>query len=135
MSPRKSAGAYPAGWPAIARQTKDEAGWRCVRCDHPHDRATGHGLTVHHLDLNKSNCRWWNVVALCQKCHLQIQHKVILERPWVMTDHSAWFRPYVAGYYAWRYLGLDLSREDVLARLDELLSLERRFVLGEAVLG
>jgi hypothetical protein len=42
--------------------------------------------------------------------------------PW---EHTAWFRPYVAGYYAWTYLGEDLSREQVEARLDDLLALER----------
>lgn len=80
-------------------------------------------LTVHHLDGNKANCRWWNLAALCQRCHLQIQGKVKMERvyPW---PHSDWFRPYVAGYYAWTYLGLELSREETEARLDELLALE-----------
>lgn len=81
-------------------------------------------LTVHHLDGVKANCRWWNLAALDQRCHLQIQGKVQMERvyPW---EHSAWFRPYVAGYYAWTYLGEDLDRASTLARLDELLGLER----------
>ena len=48
-----------------------------------------------------------------------------LSRPWVMTEHSPWFRPYVAGWYARRYLGLSLSRAEVEARLPELLRLER----------
>jgi hypothetical protein len=80
-------------------------------------------LTVHHLDGVKGNCRWWNLAALCQRCHLQIQGKVRMERvyPWA---HSEWFRPYVAGYYAWTYLGEDLDRAETLARLDELLALE-----------
>ena len=33
---------------------------------------------------------------------------------------SEWFRPYVAGFYAW-LLGEDLSRPEVEARLEELL--------------
>ena len=80
-------------------------------------------LTVHHLTGVKSDLRWWNLAALCQRCHLQVQGKVRMERvyPW---EHSAWFRPYVAGYYAWTYLGEDLSRRETLARLDELLALE-----------
>ena len=40
-------------------------------------------------------------------------------------EHSEWFKPYVAGFYAWKYLGVDLSRDEVLSRLDELLDLER----------
>ena len=81
-------------------------------------------LTVHHLDGNKANCRWWNLVALCQRCHLQIQGKVQMARVWPW-EHSPWFRPYVAGYYAHVYLGEDLSREEAEARMDELLALER----------
>jgi hypothetical protein len=81
-------------------------------------------LTVHHLDGNKANCRWWNLAALCQRCHLQIQGRVQMARVWPW-EHSEWFRPYVAGYYAHVYLGEDLDRVDVEGRLDELLGLER----------
>lgn len=81
-------------------------------------------LTVHHLDGVKANCRWWNLAALCQRCHLQIQGKVRMERTWPW-EHSEWFKPYVAGFYAFTYLGEDLSREATRARLDELLALER----------
>jgi hypothetical protein len=35
--------------------------------------------------------------------------------------HSGWFRPYVAGYYAFTILGEDLTRAEVDARLFELL--------------
>jgi hypothetical protein len=133
MSPRKSTGAYPANWKEIAIEVKDAADWTCVRCGVPHSgRMDGNGLTVHHLDLNPANCEWWNIPALCQRCHLQIQHKVVMERPWVMAEHSTWFKPYVAGYYAHKYLGQSLSREEVTARLDELLALESRAVLGGA---
>ena len=115
---------YPSDWPDIARRTKDEAGWVCVRCGHEHDIANGYVLTVHHVDLDKTNCRWWNLAALCQRCHLSVQARVKLNRPW-MFEHSEWFKPYVAGWYAYSYLGEDLMREDVEARLDELLALER----------
>ena len=121
--PRKSKpdSAYPADWPDIARRVKDEAGWRCVRCQHPHEPAAGYCLTVHHLDGDKANCRWHNLAALCQRCHLSIQAKVIMERPW-MWEHSEWFKPYVAGYYAARH-GLSDDRESVLARVDELIAM------------
>jgi hypothetical protein len=83
-------------------------------------------LTVHHLRLGhdaKRDLRWWNLAALCQRCHLQIQGKVQLERVWP-HEHSEWFKPYAAGWYAASYLGEDLTREQVEARLDELLALE-----------
>jgi len=83
-------------------------------------------LTVHHLDEDKMNCRWWNLAALCQRCHLRMQRAVVMDRPYHF-EHSAWFRPFAAGFYAWKYLGEDLSREETIARLDELLALEHRF--------
>lgn len=81
-------GDYPEAWPEIAARVKAEAGNRCIRCRHPaetathrvpcdelclrHDWRKQRMLTVHHLDGDKSNCRWWNLLALCQVCHLQI---------------------------------------------------------------
>lgn len=81
-------------------------------------------LTVHHLNGDKLDCRWWNLASLCQRCHLTIQGRVVMERvyPW---EHSEWFKPYAAGYYASVYLGEELTRDQVVARLDELLGLER----------
>jgi 5-methylcytosine-specific restriction endonuclease McrA len=118
---RKSTSEYPADWPEIARRMKEEAGWKCVRCGHPHDPESGHTLTVHHLDLSPANCEWWNIPALCQVCHLRIQAKVIMPRPW-LYEHTPWFRPYAAGYYA-HINGLPEDREYVMAHLDELLAL------------
>lgn len=80
---RTGTGDYPADWLVIAKRVKDAAGWCCIRCAHPHDPVVGYTLTVHHLDLNKSNCEWWNLAALCQRCHLHIQAKVIMERPYM----------------------------------------------------
>ncbi|MCP3903133.1 MAG: HNH endonuclease [Planctomycetes bacterium] len=116
---------YPQDWPEIAESVKDAAQWRCIRCEHPHDPATGYCLTVHHLDGNKSNCRWWNLTALCQRCHLSVQARVVIRQQYPL-EHKEWFKPYAAGWYAFRYLGEDLSRPAVLERLDELLALERR---------
>lgn len=126
-----SGSAYPADWPQIAQQVKRDAGGKCVRCNERHDPERGFTLTVHHLDMNPSNSAWWNLLPLCQRCHLSIQSRVVIERPWVMTDHSEWFKPYVAGWYAWRYLGESLTREQVMDRLTELLDLERVAVFGE----
>lgn len=81
-------------------------------------------LTVHHLNGIKHDCRWWNLVSLCQRDHLYIQSKVRMERPW-HDEHSEWFKIYAAGYYAWAYLSEELTREETAARLDELLALEQ----------
>lgn len=140
----------------IKHEVRALAGHRCVRCGHPYATGAGEWspcdercthadgvlgedwrwngttqearwriLTVHHLDGDKTNCRWWNLAALCQRDHLQIQGKVKMERVWPW-EHSDWFKPYVAGFYAWSYLGEDLDRASVEARLDELLALERQ---------
>lgn len=80
-------------------------------------------LTVHHLDGDKKNCRWWNLAVLCQRCHLRIQTSVRLTQTYPF-EHSDWFKPYAAGYYAFTYLGEELTRDETMARLDELLALE-----------
>ena len=128
---RKSTGQYPPEWPEFARQLKDEAGWKCIRCGHPHDLPSGHVLTVHHATLAKDEPfeHWWAFLVLCQRCHLRIQGKVDLDRPWVW-QHTPWFRPYAAGFYAFKYLGLTLTREETMNRIDELLLLEAQVVIG-----
>lgn len=120
---RKSIGVYPENWDEIALAVKEEAGWKCVRCGEPHDPQAGYTLTVHHLDIDPSNCEWWNIPALCQRCHLHIQSKVIMEQPY-MFEHSEWFRPYVAGYYAAQN-GHPHNREWVMDNIDMLLDYGR----------
>ncbi len=83
-------------------------------------------LTVHHLDEDKANCRWWNLLAACQRCHLSLQRRVVMGRPY-HYEHKDYFKPYAAGFYAWKYLQEELSREETMARLAELLILEHRF--------
>jgi 5-methylcytosine-specific restriction endonuclease McrA len=119
--PRKSRGDYPKDWAEIAARVKAEACWICVRCRHAHCPESGYTLTVHHLDLNAGNNRWWNLAALCQRCHLRIQAKVVMHRPW-MFEHADWFKPFVAGYYAYHW-GIDDSYEFVLCQIEQLLAL------------
>jgi hypothetical protein len=119
----KGTGSYTDNWNEIALAIKAAAGWCCVRCGHPNDRASGHILTVHHLDGDKSNNLWYNTPALCQRCHLRIQGKVIMSRGWLLP-HSEWFKPYVAGYYA-HELGLCEDRAFVETWADALIELGR----------
>lgn len=119
--PRRSKADYPPDWPQIAAEVKADAGNACIRCEHPHDPPAGYTLTVHHLDLNPANNRWWNLAALCQRCHLRIQAKVVMNRPWLF-EHSDWFKPYVAGYYAF-HAGLPDDKAHVLEHVDELIAM------------
>jgi hypothetical protein len=116
---------YPSDWGQIAAVVKEAAGWRCVRCQAENSREGARVLTVHHLDGAKANCRWWNLAALCQRCHLHIQGTVKMHQGF-MFEHSEWFKPYAAGYYAHSLLGLELSYGEVMRRLEELLCLQRR---------
>lgn len=93
-------------------------------------------LTVHHLTGHwgatgdaKRDCRWWNLVALCQRCHLQIQGKVQMDRPYLLT-HSEWFRPYAAGWYAWKYESRYITRAEAEERMAELLAYEGGLTFG-----
>lgn len=109
---RVEGGAYVrAGWLPCDR--------RCV--EHSRYDHRLRTLTVHHMDNDKANLRWWNLAPLCQVCHLQIQAKVAMPATY-LHPHSEWFLPYVAGYYAFTVLGEDLTRAEVEARLPELLS-------------
>lgn len=113
----ENVGAYPKRWPQIAQRVRRMNGWRCERCHHPSkphtaewnqpcdDQCTHPGigdgkmrvLTVHHLDGNKSNCRLWNLAALCQVCHLQVQGRVAWYQGWPLP-HTPWMQKHVDRY-------------------------------------
>ncbi len=135
------AGEYAEDRDEIHDAVRAAAGGRCIRCKHPDDIVAMRAdplnnreynrdararcdelcthprdgkmriLTVHHLTGKKDDNRWWNLLALCQSCHLTIQGRVIPERPWLF-EHSPWFVPYVCGFYAWYYGGADITREE-----------------------
>ena len=120
---RHFTGTYAPNGKQSRRAVREAAGNCCIRCQHPNDFASGHVLTTHHFDGNKANDAWWNLMALCQRCHLKVQNKVDPNVPYFL-EHSPWAKPYVAGFYAWKYEGLMLSREEVDARIDSLLAHE-----------
>lgn len=91
-------GAYPANWKDIATEVKSDADGKCIRCGHVHDVPSGHVLTVHHFDGNKSNGERWNLMALCQRCHLSVQTRVDPQNP-LMFYPTPWAMPYIAGFY------------------------------------
>jgi hypothetical protein len=81
-------------------------------------------LTVHHLNGRKHDLRWWNLIPCCQRCHLWLQRRVVMERVYPF-EHDDYFKPYAAGWYAYAYLGANLTRQEAEERQDELLALER----------
>ena len=95
----KFTGEYPPEWTKEFRsKIRADAGNKCERCGHPSDPKNGYALTVHHLDNNKSNIALWNLAALCQRCHLSVQGKVVLSQAY-MLEHSEWIKPHLEGYY------------------------------------
>lgn len=91
---------YPPDWHEIAHKVKERQQWRCERCKHPNEFATGYVLTVHHLDGKKANCADWNLAALCQRCHLTIQGRIKMEQNFFeeLLPVSEWFKPHLEGY-------------------------------------
>ena len=81
---------YPPEWGVIATTIKRMARWRCENCDHVHDVANGYMLTVHHLNMQKNDCRWQNIVALCQRCHLRIQATYNPTQPRLIGSPPKW---------------------------------------------
>ena len=115
---------YNADGKEKRRQAREVAGNQCIRCGHLNDPANHYVLTTHHFNGDKSNDSWWNLLALCQRCHLSVQNRVTPDVPFFL-EHSQWLKPYVAGFYAWKYEGRQISRREALERLSELLAYER----------
>jgi hypothetical protein len=78
---------YPPGWTdkSIQQEVHDIAGWHCEHCGMTFPVGDTRAmsarnqdgkpaiLTVHHLNGVKNDCRWENLLACCQACHLHIQ--------------------------------------------------------------
>lgn len=114
---------YNADGKEKRREARERVGYKCIRCGSP--SVPGKILTTHHFDGNKANDAWWNLLPLCQVCHLEIQGRVDPETPWFL-EHSEWLKPYVAGFYAHKYERRDITYEEAIYRLNELLAYERR---------
>lgn len=118
---RNFRGKYADNGKEVRRAAREAAGNKCIRCASP--SVKGRILTTHHFDGDKANDEWWNLMALCQVCHLQVQAKVDPEIPYFF-EHSAWAKPYIAGFYAKKYEGRNITRDEAMGRLDELLAYE-----------
>lgn len=111
-------GDYPPDWEAIARKVKEGAGWKCERCRVPHGNVPN-VLTVHHLDFNKWNCERWNLAALCQRCHLRIQARVVWYQETLDGVHSEWLARHIIAYNEWaKKNGRQVLRLNKIVRKD-----------------
>ena len=120
---RRFTNEYNADGKAKRLAARASVGFKCIRCGSP--SVPGKILTTHHFDGDKSNDEWWNLLPLCQVCHLHIQGKVDPETPFFF-EHSDWLKPYVAGFYANKYENRIITRDEAERRLSELLRYEQR---------
>ncbi len=93
--------------PVVFRRGDTGLGRSMTTFETPCDRRCSHigdgkqrTLTVHHLDGDKANYRLWNLAALCQVCHLQIQAKVCWDQTY-LGQHSEWMRWHIERYRRW----------------------------------
>lgn len=61
---------YSHDWKSICRQIKDRDKWTCQFCSKTKKR-WGHSLHVHHIDEDKTNNDFNNLISLCSECHAQ----------------------------------------------------------------
>jgi hypothetical protein len=84
----------------VSRWVRGRAGWRCELCG-VKNGAPPNLLTVHHLDGNKWNLLPWNLAALCQNCHRQVQWTLDFCQSTLTDIYPEWLRQHVGAYNAW----------------------------------
>ena len=95
MTPGETA--YPNDWADIALKVKQKAGFKCENCGHPDAPRDGYTLTVHHINGDKANNAYWNLAALCQRCHLSIQAR-FSPGQLPLLDSPRWLRRHLSGF-------------------------------------
>jgi len=93
-------GKYPSDWKEIAKRIKKRNNFHCERCGikDSHNPNNGNMLTIHHMDGDKSNCADWNLMCLCQRCHLHMQHINIYQGWLFPKSFPEWFKPHLEGW-------------------------------------
>jgi hypothetical protein len=91
---------YPPCWGRMSRWVRGHAGWRCELCG-VKNGPPPNLLTVHHLDNNKWNLLPWNLAALCQSCHRQVQWTLDFCQSTLTDIYPEWLRQHVRAYNAW----------------------------------
>jgi len=66
MIMRKGKGLYPSKWKLLRGQIKKRDGYKCKIC------GSSEKLVVHHIDFNKENNHFSNLITVCRSCHNRI---------------------------------------------------------------
>lgn len=106
---------YPPDWKEISRHIRfDRAGGKCEQCGTAHcaPLPSGKGkvvLTTHHIGVphpdgrpgdprDKSDCRDENLIALCQRCHLNADRQLHLAKAQITRQRTARERAAARGW-------------------------------------
>lgn len=71
---------YPINWAAISRWVLKRDGYKCQS---PLCRGVPCRLHTHHIDYDKKNTAWWNLIAVCASCNGRANY-----------DREAWKKMY-----------------------------------------
>jgi hypothetical protein len=96
----RGASNYPPRWSRVSRWVRGRACWRCELCG-VRNGPVPNVLTVHHLDGNKWNLLPWNLAALCQRCHFEVQWTVDFCQSTLSGIYPFWLREHVKTYNVW----------------------------------
>jgi len=91
---------YPPRWSRTSRWIRGRACWRCELCG-TKNRHPPNLLTVHHLDGDKWNLLPWNLAALCQRCHREVQWTIDFYQANLTGVYPRWLRAHVKAYNRW----------------------------------
>lgn len=89
---------YPKEWSLISKSVIAKVNNKCELCNadnhKPHWKTNSKVvLTVHHIDGNKNNNSKYNLIALCQRCHLRLDlERHIENRIKKMSDKDYWIK-------------------------------------------
>jgi transposase len=61
---------YSHDWKSICKEIKNRDKWTCQKCGKTKKR-WGHSLHVHHIDEDKTNNNFNNLISLCSECHAE----------------------------------------------------------------
>lgn len=92
---------YSDNWSEIAKEVKDRNHWKCERCGHFHDPLNGYTMTVHHAIPDTFLNEKWNLMCLCQRCHLAMQDRINFDTLYLLA-YENWLSPHIRGYRRWK---------------------------------
>ncbi len=75
---------YHPEWVTVSKYVRELFDFYCARCDKDCRNSTNAAsvLQVHHIEENRGNNDWENLIPLCAACHLKIEKEARLHAPY-----------------------------------------------------